>query len=77
MARRVEVRRREESMTEIPMDIGRSPVPVGSTGAIFSCPECGSFLDTPRTDPHSGDLARKCAACTDWYPVTGDSTQAA
>ena len=48
-------------MTEMPMDIGRAPVPVGSTGAIFSCPECGSFLDTPRTDPHSGDLARKCA----------------
>lgn len=35
----------------------------------FRCPECGSFLDAPRVHPPSGDLARKCAACRDWYPV--------
>ena len=64
-------------MTENPMDAGRAPVEIGSTGAIFSCPECGSFLDAPRTDPLSGDLARKCAACSDWYPVGGESPQPA
>ena len=41
-----------------------------STGATYSCPECGSFLDAPRAHPHSGDLARKCASCRDWYPVS-------
>ena len=51
-----------------------------SRGALLtnSCPECGSFLDAPRAHPGSGDLARKCASCRDWYPVAnggGDSPE--
>lgn len=33
------------------------------------CPECGSFLDAPRVNPHDGELGRKCSSCPDWYPV--------
>ena len=39
--------------------------------SIRRCPECGSFFDEPRLHPLSGDLARKCIACLDWYPVVG------
>jgi hypothetical protein len=39
--------------------------------SIFRCPECGSFFDEPRQHPLTGDLARKCVACLDWYPVVG------
>jgi hypothetical protein len=37
--------------------------------SIFRCPQCGSFFDAPRVNPERGDLARKCLACQDWYPV--------
>ena len=37
----------------------------------ISCPECGSFLDKPRLEPLSGEPARKCLACLDWYPLFG------
>ena len=53
-------------MTEPLVDIGRGP---GEAVAVKSCPQCGSFLDAPRAHPGSGDLARKCASCRDWYPV--------
>jgi hypothetical protein len=33
------------------------------------CPECGSFLDAPRVNPETGDLARKCIACQEWHKV--------
>jgi hypothetical protein len=39
--------------------------------SIFRCPECGSFFDAPRRNPESGNLARKCSSCDDWYPVAG------
>lgn len=38
-------------------------------GAVFCCPDCGSFLDAPRTNPLTGDLGRKCVSCRDWWPV--------
>lgn len=31
------------------------------------CPSCGSFLDAPRVSPFTGELARKCPACLEWY----------
>jgi uncharacterized paraquat-inducible protein A len=37
--------------------------------SIFRCPECGSFFDTPRIDPQTGTVARKCMSCEHWYPV--------
>jgi hypothetical protein len=40
-----------------------------ASGTTHRCPGCGSFLDAPRAHPQSGDLARKCAPCRDWYPV--------
>lgn len=46
-----------------------------ATGTTFSCPQCGSFLDAPRTHPQSGDLARKCAACRDWYMAKPSAPQ--
>jgi hypothetical protein len=39
--------------------------------SVFRCPECGSFFDEPRLHPLTGDLARKCVACLDWYPLVG------
>jgi len=41
--------------------------------SVRCCPECGSFFDEPRIHPVSGDLARKCVACLDWYPVVAGS----
>ena len=38
-------------------------------GSMFRCSECGSFLDTPRINPETGGIARKCMSCLDWYPV--------
>ncbi len=60
-------------MSETLVDAGRFPDEVGTARSIYSCPECGSFLDAPRAHP-SGDLARKCASCRDWYPVAGAGT---
>jgi hypothetical protein len=37
--------------------------------SIFRCPECGSFFDAPRINPETGNVARKCLSCEDWYPV--------
>jgi hypothetical protein len=37
--------------------------------AIFCCQECGTFFDAPRIHPETGDLARKCISCEEWYPV--------
>jgi hypothetical protein len=37
--------------------------------ASVSCPECGSFLDAPRIEPVTGELARKCLSCREWHPV--------
>jgi uncharacterized paraquat-inducible protein A len=37
--------------------------------STFRCPECGSFFDTPRIDPGTGNAARKCMSCEKWYPV--------
>jgi hypothetical protein len=37
--------------------------------SIFRCPECGSFFDAPRINPTTGNLARKCGSCEEWYPV--------
>jgi hypothetical protein len=54
------------SETLVGLGAGAEAMPTGNT---YSCPQCGSFLDAPRDHPHSGDLARKCAACRDWYPV--------
>jgi hypothetical protein len=39
------------------------------TRSIFRCPECGSFFDAPRIHPETGNIARKCMSCEDWYPV--------
>jgi hypothetical protein len=37
--------------------------------AVYRCPQCGSFFDAPRENPLTGQLARKCSACNEWYPV--------
>jgi hypothetical protein len=37
--------------------------------SIYRCPQCGSFFDAPRENPLTGQWARKCAACNEWYPV--------
>jgi hypothetical protein len=39
--------------------------------SMFRCPECGSFFDSPRIDPKTGNLGRKCVSCLEWYPVAG------
>jgi hypothetical protein len=39
-------------------------------GITVCCPDCGSFLDAPRIDPVSRELARKCVACRVWHPVS-------
>jgi hypothetical protein len=52
--------------TLVPIDRATDTTESGTT---HRCPGCGSFLDAPRAHPPSGDLARKCAACRDWYPV--------
>ena len=39
--------------------------------SVLLCPECGSFFDEPRLHPLTGNLARKCVACLDWYPIVG------
>lgn len=31
------------------------------------CPECGSFLDAPRLNPETQEVARKCIACQEWH----------
>jgi hypothetical protein len=36
------------------------------------CPNCGSFLDSPRLNPVTRKLARKCAACREWHPADRD-----
>ena len=54
-------------MRETPAELRSSPQQPPATP--IQLPECGSFLDAPRANPASGDLARKCAACRDWYPV--------
>jgi hypothetical protein len=41
-----------------------------SVSSLYTCPQCGSFLDAPRVHPASGELARKCVSCQDWYRVT-------
>ena len=33
----------------------------------LACPECGSFLDAPRMNPTTGNVARKCMACQVWH----------
>jgi hypothetical protein len=33
------------------------------------CPSCGSFLDAPRVEPLSGELARKCPDCLEWCGI--------
>jgi len=43
-------------------------------GTLHSCPQCGSFLDAPRIHPPSGDLARKCASCREWYRVAREGS---
>jgi hypothetical protein len=55
-------------MTEMLVDLVRT-LEYRSREAVFCCPDCGSFLDAPRTNPMTGDLARKCVACQDWLPV--------
>jgi hypothetical protein len=39
--------------------------------SLFRCPDCGSFLDAPRIDPTTGNVARKCASCEEWHPLAG------
>jgi hypothetical protein len=61
-------------MAETLMDLSRAQ---HEAVGIHSCPECGSFLDAPRAHPESGDLARKCAACRDWYRVASAGSELA
>jgi hypothetical protein len=56
-------------MSEALIDLTRVPIEESPMGSTYSCPACGSFLDAPRVHPPSGDLARKCAACCDWYRI--------
>jgi hypothetical protein len=56
-----------EGMREMPSETIAQELP----RSVFRCPECGSFFDEPRLHPLTGDLARKCVACLDWYPLVG------
>jgi predicted RNA-binding Zn-ribbon protein involved in translation (DUF1610 family) len=61
-------------MTEMLVDLVRT-LENRSREAVFCCPECGSFLDAPRTNPSTGDLGRKCVSCREWLPVEPDLTR--
>jgi hypothetical protein len=54
---------------ELPTERVQSLLGEGTVRSIFRCPECGSFFDAPRRNPETGNLARKCISCDEWYPV--------
>jgi hypothetical protein len=54
-----------ETLFDLP-DVTGEPA---TTASLFNCPQCGSFLDAPRAHPASGEPARKCSSCRDWYRV--------
>jgi hypothetical protein len=57
-------------MEEPPLEFFAGALEQRSTHTVFCCPQCGSFLDAPRMDPETGELARKCAVCWEWHPLT-------
>lgn len=56
-------------MTETLVDLIRTTFENRPKETVFCCPECGSFLDAPRINPLTGDLARKCVSCREWWSV--------
>jgi len=54
-------------MTGALIDRAAAPGELSSASSLYTCPQCGSFLDAPRVHPDSGEPARKCASCQDWY----------
>jgi hypothetical protein len=65
----------DHALTEAPTErvqtlLGERPArSIFRRAAILRCPECGSFFDAPRRNPETGNLARKCISCDEWYPV--------
>jgi hypothetical protein len=57
-------------MTETLLDRATGSGELIRASVLYNCPQCGSFLDAPRVHPPTGELARKCASCCDWYRVT-------
>jgi hypothetical protein len=57
-------------MTETLLDLPLASGEPGSASSLYNCPQCGSFLDAPRPHPPSGEEARKCVSCQDWYRLT-------
>jgi len=56
-------------MTETLLDLAPASGDLISAASLYNCPQCGSFLDAPRVHPPSGEQARKCVSCQDWYRV--------
>ena len=56
-------------MTETLIDLAPASGELISAASLYTCPQCGSFLDAPRVHPPSGEQARKCVSCQDWYRV--------
>jgi transposase-like protein len=64
-------------MTETLLDLAPASGEPHFAASLYNCPQCGSFLDAPRVHPPSGEQARKCVSCQDWYRVrNGDSASA-
>jgi hypothetical protein len=59
----------DHALTEAPTERVQTPLGERPARSIFRCPECGSFFDAPRRNPETGNLARKCISCNEWYPV--------
>jgi predicted RNA-binding Zn-ribbon protein involved in translation (DUF1610 family) len=56
-------------MTETLLDLVPTSGVLHLAASPYNCPQCGSFLDAPRAHPPSGEQARKCVSCQDWYRV--------
>jgi transposase-like protein len=56
-------------MKETLLDLAAAPDELSWASSLYNCPQCGSFLDAPRVHPPSGEQARKCVSCQDWYRV--------
>jgi hypothetical protein len=56
-------------MTETLLELAPAAGELHLAASPYNCPQCGSFLDAPRVHPPSGEQARKCVSCQDWYRV--------
>ena len=45
--------------------------------SMFRCTECGSSFESPRVNPETRRMARKCVSCPQWYPVPGSRARVA